>query len=178
MGALAAYELSPFQFASVDHVLSQAKINLVPFQPHFLNRPNKAIFDITGELLRYGVLAFCIISLLSRHASLDGWRRRALASIGFCAFTAAVAEICHLFIRARMTDITTVVLAAAAAAMACVAYHALYDLRRLVLTHHAEDLLTSQLIEGDTYDKEAAKKLAKSRDDASRKAASRSAPPD
>jgi len=172
------YELSPFQFETTDGVLSWRKVNLVPFQPHFLNRPNRAMFDITGEMLRYGTLAFCLISLAFNRFGIANWRRHALACIGICTVASVFAELSHLFIRTRTADITTVFLAATAAAIACATFRALFDLRRFVMTQYADDLLTSQLVEGDTYDKEAAKKLAKSRGDVSPKAATRSGPPD
>jgi len=175
---VAGYELSPFQFDSVDNILSYDKVNLIPFQPHFLNRPNRAMFDITGEMLRYGSLAFCLASIYYRKYGIANWRRCALACIGICAAASVCAELCHLFIRTRTTDITTVFLAALAAALASVTLRALYDLRRFVTTRYADDLLTSQLIEGETYDKEAAKLPAKPHAGASPKAASRSAPPD
>jgi len=175
---VAGYELSPFQFDTAENILSYDKVNLVPFQPHFLNRPNRAMFDITGEMLRYGSLAFCLVGIAYRKYGIANWRRYMVVCIGICAAASACAEICHLFIRTRTTDITTVLLAAFAAALASVTLRAVYDLRRFVTTHYADDLLTSQLIEGETYDKEAAKLPAKPRDGASPKAASRSAPPD
>lgn len=173
-----AYEFSPFQFEAVDQIASYDKVNLVPFQPHFQNRPNQAAFDISGEMLRYGSLAFCLMGLAYHRFGLQAWRRQALICIAICTAAAGAAELCHLVIRARTTDVTTVVLAAIAAGIATCTFRALIDLRRYITTYEANDLLTSQLIEGESYDRDAIKKLAKSRGDASPKAASRSAPPD
>lgn len=177
--AVLGYELVPFDFntAGIPRTGMFAHVNLLPFYVHFQSRPNDALYDLSGECLTYAAIGLCIAASLFRRTRLN-WRTQFAITVLGTTTIAAALQIVHLFMVTRRTDITTVLLAAIAAATMSLSYKWLTDYRRFVSMRYANDLLTSQLIEGDTYDKDAFMSLAKPRSDASPTPSSQSAEPD
>ncbi|HPF37202.1 MAG TPA: VanZ family protein [Phycisphaerae bacterium] len=177
--AILGYELIPFDFNTTGRPRTGmfAGINLMPFMVHFHSRPNDALFDISGECLIYAAVGLCIAGSLYRRTRL-GWRTQFAITVLATSAISAALQITHLFMLTRRTDITTVILAAVSAATMSLWFKWLTDYRRFVSTRYANDLLTSQLIEGETYDKGALPSLSKQRGDASPSPTPQSAEPD
>lgn len=168
IAAILCYELVPFDFntTGVAKTGMFAKVNLMPFMVHFHSRPNDALYDISGECLIYAAVGLCIAGSLYRRTRFR-WRTQFVVTVFSTATIAAALQIVHLFMLTRRTDVTTVLLALISAATMSLGLKWLTDYRRFVSTRYADDLLTGQLIEGETYDKEALKSLEKRRSDAS-----------
>lgn len=143
------YELVPFDFSS-EAALSRSRVCLFPFKAHFAGRTNVAVNDILGDLLRYALAAASVSILLARIFR-DRWRVNLAVTTLFSALAAAVFETIHVWMPSRQADVTTILLATLAASVAVVALRWLEDLRASLLIVEANDLLTSQLIEGETY---------------------------
>lgn len=177
--AVLGYELIPFDFntTGVPKTGLYAHANWLPFKVHFNSKPNDAIYDISGECLIYAAVGLCIAASLYRRTRWH-WRVQFAATIAATTTFAAALQLVHLFMITRYTDITTVLLAAISAATMSLGFKWLTDYCRFISTRYADDLLTSQLIEGETYDKDALTSLAKRRSDASPTASPQSAEPD
>lgn len=177
--AILLYELVPFDFNTTGLAKSGmfAKINLMPFMVHFHSRPNDALYDITGECLIYAAVGLCIAGSLF-HRTRWHWRTQFVVTVMGTGTIALALQIIHMFMLTRRTDITTVVLALISAAAMSLGLKWLTDYRRFVSMRVANDLLTSQLMEGETYDKDALKGLGKRRNDASPIPTTRSSEPD
>jgi len=148
-----SYEVVPFDFRAGGTASGSPETSrtcLVPFLPHFHARPNDAFHDLSGELLRYGLFGTALGLILRRH-SRSPWRRQLLLVTTAAALTAAAAETLHRVMPSHTSDVTTVVLAVVGAFSGAVAVRWAADYRRWLEVEFADDLLTSQLIEGGTY---------------------------
>lgn len=149
-----AYELVPFDFGTADPranlPAADRRICLVPMMAHFHARPNIAFFDLSGDLVRYSALGACLALILRRKTSWP-WRRQLAATFVAVPAVATAMETAHLFMATRQTDTTTLILAAVGAFGGAVAVRWVYDFRASVMTQEVEDLLTTQLIEGETF---------------------------
>ncbi len=147
------YELVPFDFGTgrgSEEATNAARLCMLPFEAHFHSRPNDAFMDISGEVLRYGILGACLAMALWMRSH-NGWRRQLLLVVGAVAISGAVLEASHLVMASRQTDLTTLVLAVFGGFAGCVAVRWIHDFRGSIAVVEADDLLTSQLIEGETY---------------------------
>lgn len=147
------YELVPFDFGSgagegAPPVARQ--ICLLPFEAHFNSRPNDAIYDISGELLRYGLVGACL-ALLARRRTRTPWQRQLRRIVAATGATAVAMECLHLIMATHITDVTTVLLAMAGGFGGAVAVRWAHDYHASLQVLVSDDLLTRQLIEGDTY---------------------------
>lgn len=149
LGLVALYELAPFDFAHADHQ-DVARICLLPFKAHFASKPNVAFYDISGDLLRYATVGASIAMLLHTASKLT-WRRQLLLTVTLATLACAAFEVLHVFMPSRHADVTTILLATSASFAGAVALRWMRDVRRSLTVVYAEDLLTSQLIEGKTY---------------------------
>lgn len=154
MAAVAMYELVPFDFwpnsgdgPSPAHV---RQVCMVPFLAHFHARPNDAFYDLSGDILRYAALGLALALLFQNYSRMT-WRRQLLAVLGLSVLAAAGFESVHLFMASRQTDVTTLVMALVGAFTGAVALRWAQDYRASLMPNMADDLLTSQLIEGETY---------------------------
>lgn len=143
------YEFVPFDFSAPD-ARSLLRSNLIPFAAHFSCRTSVAVNDIAGDFLRYLVIGACL-SVLCDGRMHRPWRVRLVLCVAAATGMAAVAELSHAFMASRHSDVTTVLIAAPASFTGGVAVRWVHDLRRFLLTRTADDLLTGQLIEGETY---------------------------
>ncbi len=146
------YEVVPFDFrgAAASDLPEAARFCVVPFLAHFHARPNDAFYDLSGELLRYGLFGMALGLVLRRHSRVP-WRRQVLWVTTAAALTAAAAELLHRAMPSHTSDVTTVVLALIGGFSGVVAVRWAADYRRRLELEFADDLLTSQLIEGGTY---------------------------
>lgn len=154
IAVIAAYELVPFDFGITGASLGKRHgwMNWVPFSSHFQSRMNDAIYDISGKTLRYGLLAVCV-ALILRRVSRRSWRVRLVLAVSTICAAATLVQVLHLWSPSRHSDVTTIILAAMGGLGGAVGLRWLIDCHR-VLTHRvADDLLTTRLIEGATFDK-------------------------
>jgi len=173
------YGLVPFDLGtrSVAGSNVAALFGQVPFAAQFMGRPNDAFYDITGKLLRYGTIGVCLALLFFRHSRWS-WRRQLLATTLITGAIGLILQAVHLTMASRHADTTTVLLALAAGFSGCVAVRWAYDYRRSLSLVSVDDPLTSQLVEGPTYDKSALTALRKRHSDASPKDRVESGRPD
>jgi len=147
------YELVPFDFQTASATADLDKrFCTVPFAWHFASRPNDAFYDISGEVLRYGAVGVCLAILMARRAG-GSWRRQLVAMVATTGLMSVALETLHFGMASHGADVTTLVIALAASFTGIVAVRWLADFRAHVFRAFGEDMLTRQLIEGDTYDK-------------------------
>lgn len=164
-----AYELIPFDFAwtSVSAARAAGRVTLLPMSAHFAGSVPNLVADLSGKFLRYGALAACLVAFLSAYRRLQ-WRRQSLLVAVATALVVGVMQFVHVYQPDRVCDVTNVLIAGFAACAAVVSLRAATDLTcaspRLV-----DDMLTRQLIDGESYDKNAVTALRKRRSGASRK---------
>ncbi len=154
IAVVAAYELVPFDLGATEASIGKrhAWMNWVPFYGHFQSRINDAVYDISGKMLRYGLLAVCA-ALILRRASRRSWRVRLVLAVSTICAAATLFQVLHLWSPSRHSDVTTVILAAMGGLGGAVGLRWLIDYHS-VLTHRVtDDLLTTRLIEGTTFDK-------------------------
>lgn len=147
------YELVPFDFGTgrgAESATNAARLCLLPFEAHFHSRPNDAFMDLSGEILRYGIFGSCLALMLWAR-SRNAWRRQLLLVVAVSAITGALLEGLHLVMASRQTDLTTVVLALFGGFVGAVTVRWTHDFRGSLAVVEKDDLLTSQLIEGETY---------------------------
>ncbi|MFQ5411498.1 MAG: VanZ family protein [Phycisphaerae bacterium] len=169
------YELVPFDFATgpgADSAL-RGSFCMTPFQWHFLSRPNDALDDVSGELLRYGVMGVGL-ALLFRRWGRWSWRTELAACVILTGIVCSAFEAVHLTMATRRTDITTLMLALFASFAGCIAVRWVFDYRAYLSLHVVDDPLTRQLIEGETYDKAGLTPPGSGQGDASRRDRARS----
>ena len=148
------YELVPFDFvpsaesrAGLDELFGQ-----VPFAAQFISRPNDAFYDITGKLLRNGVIGICLAVMMLRSNHWP-WRRQLFATTLATGAICLAFQLAHLTMGSRHADVTALFLALAGAFAGSVAVRWAHDYRAMISVVIRDDLLTAQLIEGETYDK-------------------------
>ena len=173
------YELVPFDFATGPGAESAllGSTCMIPFKWHFLSRPNDALNDISGELLRYGAMGICLALLLRRRTRLN-WRVQLAACVLLSGVVSCAFEAIHLIMATRRTDITTPMLALFASFVGCIAIRWMSDYRAYLSVNIVENALTRQLIEGESYDKSSLTRLGSGRNDASQKDQAQSHSPD
>lgn len=173
------YELVPFDFGSAPSSASTIVRELarVPFIQHFHSRPNDALYDISGEFLRYAVVGVCLFLLLVRMTRWS-WSRQLASVVLAAAALATIFEVVHLGMAARHADITTVLIAVAGGFVGGVGVRWARDYRAYLSIVVVEDALTRQLIEGESFDKTALSRLGSRHNDASPRAPARSSPRD
>ncbi|MCG8405059.1 MAG: VanZ family protein [Phycisphaerales bacterium] len=156
------YELVPFDFKVENDVTktSEGLFSSIPFALGFKSRPNDAFYDITGEMLRYGAIAICIAVSLSRWTRWR-WRLQLTANVLLTAAACVVFEATHLIMESRHADVTTVLIAMFASFTGMIAVRWMVDYRQYLSVTVANDLLTSQLIDGESYDKNRELRTAK-----------------
>lgn len=159
-GAIAVvmlYELVPFDFraGALSDGDGYGSVIWIPLYGHFHSRPNDAVFDVSGKLLRYGCMAACLATLL-RCFSNRPWQVRLWLTILATAIAATGFQFVHLASPSRFTDVTTVLLAICAAAAGAIGAQWLTDYRASLAGRVVYDHLTSRLVEGDSFDKESA----------------------
>ncbi len=148
------YELVPFDFGSgagSDSPLAARRVCLLPFKAHFTSRPNVAFQDISGEMLRYAVIGACLALILRQRRSGWPWQRQLWTAVAATSAASVALECVHLVMATRQTDVTTVLLAMAGGFAGAVAVRWATDYRASLAVVVADDLLTGQLIEGETY---------------------------
>ncbi|MFH1417589.1 MAG: VanZ family protein [Planctomycetota bacterium] len=153
VGTALMYELVPFDFGTgdgADSPFSTEQMCLVPFLPHFYSRPNDAIYDISGELLLYATVGSCFSLWLGACVSWP-WRRQLLVVVGSTTTLCLALQGVHLIMASRFTGTTAPILAALGAFGAAVGVRWVHDYRRSLHADNADDLLTRQLVEGETY---------------------------
>gem|GEM_PF-1368659 len=148
------YELVPFDFApGVQSRTGLAELfGQVPFAAQLISRPNDAFYDISGKLLRYGAIGVCLAVMMFR-VNRWPWRGQLIATTFVTTTLCLAFQLAHLFMPTRHADITTLVLAMTGAFAGSVAVRWARDYRASISVLVRDDLLTAQLIEGETYDK-------------------------
>ncbi len=147
------YELVPFDFGTgsgAGSPLASDRVCVIPFLAHFNSRPNDAIYDLSGELLRYIALGVCFAFIFRRRKDRP-WGKQLRATVAATGATGLALECIHLFMATRQTGTTAVIISLAGGFTGALALKWVFDYRKSLATPHAEDLLTSQLIEGKTY---------------------------
>lgn len=171
MLVVAMYELVPFNIAP-NGFSELSRPCLLPFFAHFHSRPNVALLDISGDLLRYAFFGAGMAVILwarygigvptlqhPRGPTLDEgpstrklrWRIQLLIATIVSGFAAAAFETIHMWMPSRQSDVTTVFLALIGSFTGVVAVRWVIDVRRGLAVAFADDLLTHQLIVGETY---------------------------
>jgi len=169
---VAMYELVPFDLAP-NGISDSSRPCLFPFFAHFHSRPNVALLDISGDLLRYAFFGAGIAVMLwgrygigrppaqdpreltpSKGTSTPAlrWRMQLVIAVIASACAAAAFETLHMWMPSRQSDITTVFLALIGSFAGAVAVRWVIDVRRGLAVAFADDLLTHQLIVGETYE--------------------------
>jgi len=173
-----AYELIPFDFSAsaASSARASGRIILVPLSGQFAGSVPNLVADLSGKFLRYAALAVCCVGLMPGHARMR-WRWRALVVTIATGAIVSLLQLVHLFQLSRTCDITNVFIATGAAGFAAVLLRALRDLHR-ASPRLVDDLLTRQLIEGESFDKNALTALRKRRSGAFRKEEAQAAPRD
>ena len=173
------YELIPFDFQPRRHagVGRQMGAIWVPLYGHFLSRPNDAFYDLSGKFLRYACLAAGLAMLLRRLPRFR-WRIHLAITVVMTASLATLFQAAHVFSPSRYTDVTTVLIAIVAAATSAVALRWWIDYRACLIGRYVNDRLTTQLIDGPSFDPEEARLPRSRRSDASPTAQAESRPPD
>lgn len=152
MAFVVLYEMAPFEFKKMDLLdFSQMQdICLVPFAAHVRCRLNQALYDLSGDFLRYAIFGASLLTLLGDHQNKSSRHRPTIcvmASVTACT----VMESLHLWMPNRFTDVTTVIMAAFGSYAGVMGLIRIGDLYRSLMTVVVEDPLTSQLVEGATY---------------------------
>ncbi|MEK6643346.1 MAG: VanZ family protein [Planctomycetota bacterium] len=152
-GMTIAYGLAPFDFDPKTDVACafDQRACLVPFLGHFGQRANLAAYNISTDLLRFGALG-AVLSFVATGISSRPWRRRTFIVVMATMAASVLCECVHLYQPTRHCDITKVILAGMGAFSGAIALRWVMDFRRMVSATHVEDMLTTQLIEGRTYE--------------------------
>lgn len=161
------YELIPFDFASdtLSNARMTGRITLIPLSGHLAGSVPNLVADVTGKILRYAALAACI-SIPFATMVRTSWRAKCmLVTVATAAIVAAL-QIVHLVQASRSCDTTNMLLAGISAFVTMVMVRGVRDVWKSP-TRMVDDLLTRQLIEGETYDKHALSVLRRSRNGAS-----------
>lgn len=162
------YELVPFDFVPI----AESRAGLgelfgqVPFAAQFISRPNDAFYDISGKLLRYGAIGICLAMMMLR-SSRWPWRGQLIATTLTTGAVCLAFQLAHLIMASRHADVTALFLALTGAFAASVAVRWTRDYRAMISVVIRDDLLTTQLIEGETYDKTRLSRPETPRSDAS-----------
>lgn len=172
MLVVAMYELVPFDIAP-NGSSGFSRPCLLPFFAHFNSRPNVALLDISGDLLRYAFFGAGIAVMLWARFGIGGlsaqdpristsgnrtstptlrWCSQLVIAMFGSAGAAAAFETLHMRMPSRQSDITTVFLALFGSFAGAVAVRWVIDVRRGLAVAFADDLLTHQLIVGETYE--------------------------
>ncbi len=153
LATVVLYELLPFDFQTSQAADGfNSRFCAVPFAWHFTSRPNDALYDISGEAVRYGLVGVCLAVFMAHRAGWP-WRRQLAAIVVTTGVLCVVLEVLHLGMPSHVADVTTLVIALVASFAGTIAVRWLADFRTYASRGSAEDMLTRQLIEGETYDK-------------------------
>lgn len=172
------YELIPFDFASTTLAQARAlgRINLLPLRGQFAGSVPNLVADVSGKFIRYAALSACLAIPFARLARIH-WKRSCLLIAFLSTAAVAIMQAIHLFQPSRICDTTNVLIAATAAFVTTVLIRGIHDVSRIA-PRVVDDLLTRQLIEGESYDKNALTSLRKPRSSASPTEAAQGAPRD
>lgn len=173
-----AYELIPFDFTSsaIANARAAGRMTFLPLSSHLAGSVPNLVADLTGKALRYAALSACVAIPFAGMARTH-WRRSCLYVTLTTAAIVATFQVIHLFQPSRAFDTTNVLLAAAAAFVTVVMIRASQD-ASAASPRVVDDLLTRQLIDGPSYDKDALSLLRRSRSGASPKEAAPVVPRD
>ncbi len=146
------YEIVPFEFRarSLTELLRMSNVCLIPFAAHARCSVNQAVYDLSGDLLRYAILGVSL-SMLIRQRDEEHRGVHLTQCVLFSMLVCVVMESLHLWMPSRFSDVTTIVMAAIGSFVGVVCLRWIRDLHDVMTTVVVEDLLTSQLIEGPTY---------------------------
>jgi VanZ family protein len=142
-------EMIPFDLFGTSGSVAAA-INWTPLRAHFQSRPNIALYDITGDILRYAGLAASFAVFFHARTS-RAWRGRLVLCVAATCATATSAMFAHASMPSRTADVTSVLLAAIGGFLGVVALRWIADVRRTYFASDIDDPLTAALIEGQTY---------------------------
>lgn len=148
------FELAPFDLKEATGSSGSLvrSFTELPLARHFLSRPNDAFYDLSGEFIRYGTVGLCIAVLFLKRPDWS-WRGRLAANVAIVATLCTVIQVAQFHMQSRRADVTTIIVAAVAAATAVIAFRWAQDYRRHLAVVVVDDPLTRQLVEGQTYDK-------------------------
>ncbi len=152
MAIVVLYEMAPFEFKKMPllEFSEMQDLCLVPFAAHVQCRLNQAVYDLSGDFLRYAVFGASFSTLLRHHR--DQRSRHHLSTCVIASMMACtVMESLHLWMSNRFTDVTTVIMAAFGSYVGVVCLMRIGDLHTSLMTVVVEDPLTLQLVEGETY---------------------------
>jgi len=155
LAAVVAYETIPFDLATRSDGKWFAPVNGVcwlPFLAHFHSRPNDAFFDLSGDFLRYLAVGLCLAFAFARRTE-QPWRRQLWKTVSLTGAACFVLEGLHIYMPTRQADVTTLIIALAGGFIGALSLRWVSDYRKSLPALIAEDLLTSQLMEGETYKK-------------------------
>jgi len=155
------YEIVPFdlQRGAVSEAGSMGRLVMLPFAGVFTSTPGEMVADVSGKLLRFGALAACLAGVV-RHLSGFRWRTRAAAVVVSTTIVVSFIQMAHLLSPSHVCDVTNPLLAVVAAFLTVVGIRWAVDYHAS-LGVVADDWLTSQMIDGVSYDKDALAKLRK-----------------
>lgn len=155
LAAVVAYETIPFDFGTRPGGKWLAPVSGVcwlPFKAHFHSRPNDAFFDISGDFLRYGAIGISLAFIFAGRTE-QHWRRQLWKVVLLTGAVCALLEGQHIYMPTRQADLTTLVLALSGGFMGAVSVRWAGDYRKSLPVFIVDDLLTGQLVEGETYKK-------------------------
>lgn len=152
-GVTMGYGIVPFDFdtsISPSDAL-EARGCVVPFLGNLGQRANTAILNISTDLLRFGAVG-AALAFVAFSRSQSSWRRQTTYVVGAVFAAAAALEALHIWMPTRHIDVTHVLLAGFGGFGGAVALRWAQDFRRSVSVVRVDDTLTSQLVDGPTYE--------------------------
>lgn len=172
------YELIPFDFGStsIREARAAGRLTLIPLSGHLAGSVPNLVADLTGKTLRYAALAACV-SIPMAALVRTSWRASCVLVTAATAAIITALQIVHLFQASRSCDTTNVLVAGVSAFVTMVMVRSARDVWQAP-TRIVDDVLTRQLIEGESYDKHGLSSLRRSRSGASRTEAAQVLPPD
>ncbi|MBI5763082.1 MAG: VanZ family protein [Planctomycetes bacterium] len=152
-GLTMGYGLAPFEFDLTVRAPDalEARGSVVPFLGSLGQRANTAILNISTDLLRFGAVG-AALAFVAFRLTQSTWRRQTTYIVATVFAMAAAMEALHIWMPTRHIDITHVLLAGVGGFGGAVAARWAQDFRRSVSVVQVQDTLTSQLVDGPTYE--------------------------
>lgn len=152
-GVTMGYGLVPFEFDTTIQASDavEARGCVVPFLGSLGQRANTAILNISTDLLRFGAVGAALAFVASRMRQ-RSWRRLTAYVVAMVLASAIAFEVLHIWMPTRHIDVTHVLLAGLGGFGGAVALRWAQDYRRSVSVVRVDDTLTSQLVDGATYE--------------------------
>jgi glycopeptide antibiotics resistance protein len=157
------YNLSPFDFTSSIRNGLATRAGFFPFKGLMASHPSDAFMSISGDLLRFAAMGAALAWFL------NGYRlplTLLICAIMTCCLS-CVTETFHLLMPSRHCDVTHVILATIGSIGGAIGYRWVIDFQKSIGQIGTDDLLTTRLIEGASYEPIDVKSRGTARSDAS-----------